>query len=327
MTILVTGAAGFIGAFVARALLERGERVIGLDNLDSYYDPALKRHRLEMLEAHGDFRFVRADIADFAGMVETLGGEREAVRVVVHLAAQAGVRHSLENPFAYARSNLLGHLAILELCRHRLPRLERLVYASSSSVYGANTEVPFAEDQRVDRPVSLYAATKRADELMSETYARLYGIPQIGLRFFTVYGPMGRPDMAYFAFADAIVEGRPIRLFNHGRMRRDFTWIEDVVAGVLAAADHRPAREDGVPHRIFNLGNHRPVELLTFVHLLERAIGREAVKEFAPMQPGDVVETCADITAARRELGFAPTTPLEEGLPRFVAWHRRWRGW
>jgi len=327
LTILVTGAAGFIGAFVARALLERGERVIGLDNLDSYYDPALKRHRLEMLEAHGDFRFVRADIADFAGMVETLGGEREAVRVVVHLAAQAGVRHSLENPFAYARSNLLGHLAILELCRHRLPRLERLVYASSSSVYGANTEVPFAEDQRVDRPVSLYAATKRADELMSETYARLYGIPQIGLRFFTVYGPMGRPDMAYFAFADAIVEGRPIRLFNHGRMRRDFTWIEDVVAGVLAAADHRPAREDGVPHRIFNLGNHRPVELLTFVHLLERAIGREAVKEFAPMQPGDVVETCADITAARRELGFAPTTPLEEGLPRFVAWHRRWRGW
>ncbi len=327
MTILVTGAAGFIGAFVARALLERGERVIGLDNLDPYYDPALKRHRLEMLEAHGDFRFVRADIADFAGMVEALGGEREAVRAVVHLAAQAGVRHSLENPFAYARSNLLGHLAILELCRHRLPRLERLVYASSSSVYGANTEVPFAEDQRVDRPVSLYAATKRADELMSETYARLHGIPQIGLRFFTVYGPMGRPDMAYFAFTDAIVEGRPIRLFNHGRMRRDFTWIEDVVAGVLAAADHRPAREDGVPHRIFNLGNHRPVELLTFVHLLERAIGREAVKEFAPMQPGDVVETCADITAARRELGFAPTTPLEEGLPRFVAWHRRWRGW
>ncbi len=327
MTILVTGAAGFIGAFVARALLERGERVIGLDSLDPYYDPALKRHRLEMLEAHGDFRFVRADVADFAGLVAALGDACADIRVVIHLAAQAGVRYSLENPFAYAHSNLLGHLAVLELCRHRLPRLERLVYASSSSVYGANTEIPFAEDQRVDRPVSLYAATKRADELMSETYARLYGLPQIGLRFFTVYGPMGRPDMAYFAFADAIVEGRPIRLFNHGRMRRDFTWIEDVVAGVLAAAEYRPARGDGVPHRIFNLGNHRPVELLTFVRLLERAIGREAVKEFAPMQPGDVVETCADITAARRELGFAPTTPLEEGLPRFVAWHRRWRGY
>ncbi len=327
MAVLVTGAAGFIGAFTARALLERGERVIGIDNLDPYYDPALKRHRLEWLGELPGFRFIQADIADLEGLVAALGDELARVRVVIHLAAQAGVRYSLENPFAYARSNLLGHLAILELCRHHLPVLERLVYASSSSVYGANREIPFAEHHRVDQPVSLYAATKRADELMSETYARLYGLPQVGLRFFTVYGPMGRPDMAYFLFADAIAAGRPIRLFNHGRMRRDFTWIEDVVAGVLAAAAYQPVREDGVPHRLFNLGNHRPVALLDFVHMLEQAIGREAVKELAPMQPGDVEETFADITAAQRELGFAPTTPLEEGLPRFIVWHRRWRGY
>jgi len=327
MTVMVTGAAGFVGHFVSRALLERGVLVLGVDDLNPYYEVALKQHRLELLGRYPHFRFVRLDVADFEALVEAVRPHAGEIHTVVHLAAQAGVRYSLENPFAYVRSNLVGHAAVLELCRHHLPRLRHLVYASSSSVYGANTKIPFAEDDRVDSPVSFYAATKRADELMSETYARLYGLPQTGLRFFTVYGPLGRPDMAYFGFADAIAAGRPVRLYNFGRMRRDFTWIDDITAGVLAAIERIPQREDGVPHRVYNLGNNRPVELRRFVQILEDAMGRKAKIEYVPMQPGEVVETCADITAARRDLGFEPTTPLEEGLPRFVAWHRSWRGW
>ncbi len=322
MAVLLTGAAGFIGMHVARALLARGERVIGVDNLNPYYDPALKEARLAELAASSGFSFHRLDIADREAMMELarrLGGE---IEIVIHLAAQAGVRYSLENPFAYVESNLVGHMVVLELCRSGLPRLRRLVYASSSSVYGANRKVPFAEGDRVDAPVSLYAATKRADELLSESYARLYGLPQIGLRFFTVYGPWGRPDMAYYSFALRILRGEPITLFNHGRMRRDFTYIDDVVAGVLAAAGHDPVRDDGIPHRIYNLGNHRPVELTTFVDLLERALGRRAERRLAPMQPGEVVETFADIEEARRDLGFAPRTRLEEGLERFARWFR-----
>lgn len=323
MAVLVTGVAGFIGMHVARALLARGEEVLGIDNLNSYYDPALKRARLAELEHHPGFRFHRLDLAEEEAVFGFARAHAREIRAVVHLAAQAGVRFSLERPMDYVRSNLVGHMVVLEVCRHHLPRLEHLVYASSSSVYGANEKVPFAVEDRVDRPVSLYAATKRADEILSQVYAHLYGIPQTGLRFFTVYGPWGRPDMAYYAFTDAIIAGRPITLFNEGRMRRDFTWIEDVVDGVLRALDRPPAAEaNRPPHRLYNLGNHEPVELLHFVALLERAIGKKAEVRFAPMQPGDVVETFADIEATTRDLGWSPKTSLEEGLPRFVAWHR-----
>lgn len=323
MAVLVTGVAGFIGMHVARALLARGEEVLGIDNLNSYYDPALKRARLAELERHPGFRFHRLDLAEEDAVVGFARAHAREIRAVVHLAAQAGVRFSLERPMDYVRSNLVGHMVVLEVCRHHLPRLEHLVYASSSSVYGANEKVPFAVEDRVDRPVSLYAATKRADEILSQVYAHLYGIPQTGLRFFTVYGPWGRPDMAYYTFTDAIIAGRPITLFNEGRMRRDFTWIEDVVDGVLRALDRPPAAEaNRPPHRLYNLGNHEPVELLHFVALLERAIGKKAEVHFAPIQPGDVVETFADIETTTRDLGWSPKTSLEEGLPRFVAWHR-----
>lgn len=323
MTVLVTGVAGFVGLHVARALLARGESVLGVDSLNTYYDPALKRARLAELERLPGFRFVRLDIADAEAMAALAREEAGAVTGVVHLAAQAGVRYSLERPFEYVRSNLEGHMVVLEICRHHLPNLRHLVYASSSSVYGANEKVPFAVEDPVDRPVSLYAATKRADEILSQAYAHLYGIPQTGLRFFTVYGPFGRPDMAYYSFTDAIVAGRPITLFNEGRMRRDFTWIDDVVEGVLAALDRPPTAEPGrPPHRLYNLGNHEPVELRRFVAVLERALGLRAQIRLAPMQPGDVVETFADIAATTRDLGWKPTTPIEEGLPRFVAWYR-----
>ncbi len=323
MTVLVTGVAGFVGLHVARALLARGETVLGVDSLNAYYDPALKRARLAELERLPGFRFVRLDIADAEAMAALAREEAGAVTGVVHLAAQAGVRYSLERPFEYVRSNLEGHMVVLETCRHHLPALRHLVYASSSSVYGANEKVPFAVEDPVDRPVSLYAATKRADEILSQAYAHLYGIPQTGLRFFTVYGPFGRPDMAYYSFTDAIVAGRPITLFNEGRMRRDFTWIGDVVEGVLAALDRPPTAEPGrPPHRLYNLGNHEPVELRRFVAVLERALGLRAQIRLAPMQPGDVVETFADIAATTRDLGWKPTTPIEEGLPRFVAWYR-----
>ncbi len=321
MTVLVTGAAGFIGFHVSRALLDRGERVIGVDNLSPYYDPALKEARLDRLRESDRFAFVRADIADGDSLNAALAGHAE-VRRVVHLAAQAGVRYSLDHPFAYAQANLLGHLTILELCR-RLPGLEHLVYASSSSVYGGNDKLPFAVEDRVDRPVSLYAATKKADELMSHAYSHLYGMPQTGLRYFTVYGPWGRPDMALFLFTKAMLAGEPIRVFNHGDMRRDFTYIDDVVAGTLAALDHPPRRDgEAPPHRLYNLGNHRSEPLLRLIELLEGELGVRAEKRLEPMQPGDVKETYADITAAQRDFGFAPATTLDQGVPRFVAWYR-----
>lgn len=321
MSVLVTGCAGFIGLHVAQALLGRGEAVLGLDNLNAYYNPALKQARLALLERHAGFRFFRLDLADQDGMAVVAREHAGEITGIVHLAAQAGVRWSLQRPMDYVRSNLEGHLVVLEIARHQLPNLRHLVYASSSSVYGANTKVPFSVTDPVDRPVSLYAATKRADELISEAYARLYKIPQTGLRFFTVYGPWGRPDMAYYSFTDALVAGRPITLFNDGLMRRDFTWIEDIVAGVLAALD-RPPPTEPAPHRVLNLGNNDPVELRRFVAVLEDALGVQADIRLAPMQPGDVVETFADIAATTEALGWRPTTPIEDGLPRFVAWHR-----
>jgi UDP-glucuronate 4-epimerase len=326
MAVLVTGSAGFIGSHVSHALLARGEQVVGVDNLNSYYDPALKRARLARLGEHEKFQFSQADIAELAAIVQAVRPEAQDLTGVVHLAAQAGVRHSLTAPFDYVQANLQGHMVILEVCRHELPALKHLVYASSSSVYGGNTKIPFAVEDRVDQPVSLYAATKRANELMSHCYSHLYRIPATGLRFFTVYGPWGRPDMAAYLFADAITKGRPITLNNRGEMRRDFTYIDDIVAGVLAALDRPPAGADGAPHRLYNLGNHRPVELRQFVAVLEQALGRRAEIRLAPLPPGDVVRTCADIAASQRDLGFEPKTPVDEGLPRFVAWYREYRG-
>jgi len=326
MMVLVTGSAGFIGYHVSAALLARGDEVLGVDNLNPYYDPTLKRARLERLQAWPGFAFEQADIADRAAMTALARRERDRIRGVVHVAAQAGVRHSLEAPFDYVQSNLVGHMVMLEICRHELPELRHLVYASSSSVYGGNTKVPFAVEDRVDQPLSLYAATKRADELMSHCYSHLYRLPATGLRFFTVYGPWGRPDMAAFLFADAIMAGLPITLNNQGDMQRDFTYIDDIVAGVLAALDRPPAGADGVPHRLYNLGNHRPVELRHFVSVLEQALGRSAEIRLAPLPPGDVVRTCADIAASQHDLGFEPKTPIEDGLPRFVAWYREYHG-
>jgi UDP-glucuronate 4-epimerase len=334
MTILVTGAAGFVGYHVSRALLAAGRTVLGVDSLNAYYDPGLKKARLAILEGESGFRFAAADIADHEAMRALVRPEAASITKVVHLAAQAGVRYSLEDPFAYVQSNLQGHMVILELCRHDLPALEHLVYASSSSVYGANRKVPFATDDRVDRPVSLYAATKRANELFGHAYSHLYGIPQTGLRFFTVYGPFGRPDMAYFLFTRAIIEDRPIMLFHEGRLERDFTYIDDVVAGVIAALDRPPEAATGAdgedaagpPHRVYNLGNREPVPLGRFVQVLEEAIGKKAVIDYAPLPPGDVLRTFADIETSRRDLGYSPKTPIEEGLPRFVDWYRDYYG-
>jgi UDP-glucuronate 4-epimerase len=326
MAIIVTGSAGFIGYHVSLALLARGDRVVGVDNLSPYYDPALKEARLARLEGHGRFTSARLDVADLEALRALARRHQSEITGVVHLAAQAGVRHSLKAPFDYVHSNLEGHMVVLEVCRHDLPQLEHLVYASSSSVYGGNTKIPFAIEDRVDRPISLYAATKRANELMSHCYAHLYGIPQTGLRFFTVYGPWGRPDMAAWLFCDAITQGRPITLNNAGDMERDFTYVDDVVAGVLAALDRPPAGDNGPPHALYNLGNHRPVPLRRFVGVLEEALGRKAEVHLAPLPPGDVVRTCADIAASTRDLGFEPKTPIEEGLPRFVAWYRDYHG-
>jgi len=322
MPVLVTGAAGFIGYHVAAALLARGDAVIGVDNLDPYYDVGLKRARLAQLEGRPGFQFAELDIA-VEGALEALAARHAGIDRIVHLAAQAGVRHSLKHPRAYVRSNLIGHVEILELARH-LDGLRHLVYASSSSVYGAGAEVPFSIDQRCDTPVSLYAATKRADELMSYSYSHLYGIKATGLRFFTVYGPWGRPDMAPMLFARAIFDGTPIRLFNDGAMQRDFTYIDDVVAGVLAALDRPP--KGNPPHRLFNLGNHRAEKLVRFIETLEQACGRTAIRELAPMQPGDVPTTFADIADSEAELGFAPRISIDEGVPRFLAWFREYYG-
>jgi len=325
MTILVTGVAGFIGYHVAEALMARGDDVIGVDNLNEYYDVALKKARLDRLETHHGFTFKRLDIADegaMAALSRGLGG----VTGVVHLAAQAGIRYSLINPQAYVRDNIGGHLNVLETCRH-MEDLRHLVYASSSSVYGTNQKQPYSEEDPVERPVSLYGASKKADELISHTYSHLYGIPATGLRFFTVYGPWGRPDMAYYAFTEAIFRGETIHVFNHGDMRRDFTYIDDAVAGVLAALDRPPESADGAaPHRVYNIGNNQPVELLRFIEMIEQAAGRKADLKMAPMQPGDVKETYADITAAGRDLGFKPTTSLTAGIPLFVRWYRDYHG-
>ncbi len=322
MTILVTGSAGFIGYHVSMALLARDELVLGVDDLNSYYDPALKRARLERLGAHAGFVFEQADVADLEAIQGLARRRRDEITGVVHLAAQAGVRHSLKAPFDYVRSNLVGQMVMLEVCRHELPALRHLVYASSSSVYGGNTKTPFAVEDRVDRPISLYAATKRADELMSHCYSHLYRIPATGLRFFTVYGSWGRPDMAAFLFADAITAGRPITLYNDGEMERDFTYVDDITAGVLAALDRPPSADGEAPHKLYNLGNHRPVPLRHFVSVLEEALEKRAEIRLAPLPPGDVVRTCADIETSRRDLGFEPRTPIEQGLPRFVAWYR-----
>ncbi|WP_315919330.1 NAD-dependent epimerase/dehydratase family protein [Mesorhizobium sp. SP-1A] len=321
MPVLVTGAAGFIGSHVCQRLLERGDEVIGVDNLNAYYDPSLKRARLARLQGKPGFSFHELDIGE-EGALERFA--RLGVARVVHLAAQAGVRYSLEAPRAYIRSNVVGHLEVLEFCRN-LPACEHLVYASSSSVYGGNTKVPFSEEDRVDRPVSLYAATKKADELISHTYAHLYGIPQTGLRFFTVYGPWGRPDMAYWLFTEAMLAGRPIRVFNNGEMWRDFTYVDDVVEAVLAVLD-RPPSGLTPPARVYNVGNNRPVRLGDFIAVLERLLGVEAVRAYEPMQPGDVERTYADLTAIKRDFGFSPRTSIEEGLKRFVDWYRGdWR--
>ena len=320
MAILVTGVAGFIGFHVSQALLARGEAVIGIDNVNDYYDVRLKEARLRRLSETKGFAFRRVDIADRPAMAD-LADAATGIDRIVHLAAQAGVRYSLKNPHAYADSNLVGHLNVLELARNA-KGLKHLVYASSSSVYGGNTKLPFAIEDKVDRPVSLYAATKEADELMSHAYTHLYGIPQTGLRFFTVYGPWGRPDMAYYDFTRAILAGETIRVFNDGDMKRDFTWIGDVVSGVVAALDRPPRANGGLPYRLYNLGNNRAEGLLDFIATIESACGVKAKIAFAPMQPGDVKETYADIAATTRDLGFRPTTPISEGIPRFVAWFR-----
>lgn len=317
MAILVTGAAGFIGSETALALTARGEKVIGVDNLNAYYAPALKRARLDRLNGVSNFRFLKVDIADHDALTTALTGIEFSS--IVHLAAQAGVRHSISNPFAYGRSNLSGHLSILELARQR--GVDHLVYASSSSVYGANEKTPFSEDDMTDAPVSFYGATKKSNELMSASYARLYGLAQTGLRFFTVYGPWGRPDMAYWIFTEKILKGEPIELFNNGEMGRDFTYIDDIVAGVISAHDTPPDPVD-CRHRIFNLGNDKPEALMSLVAHLERALGKTAEKIMAPMQPGDVTRTWADISKARALLGYAPKISLEAGIARYAAWRK-----
>ncbi len=317
--VLLTGAAGFIGFHVAQALLDKGIRVTGIDNLNDYYPVALKQDRLALLSKREGFSFHQVDIADHEAL-KAIPGANDA-GAIIHLAAQAGVRYSLDNPFAYGQSNLVGHLSILELARHS-PAKPRLVYASSSSVYGANTKAPFAEDDRVDHPVSLYAATKRANEMMSESYSALYGMEQVGLRFFTVYGPWGRPDMAYWTFTRDIIEGAPIRVFNNGQLQRDFTWIDDIAAGVVSTALEAPRSPNPALHRIYNIGNNRPIELGRFIEIVEDAVGKRAQKILEPMQPGDVHATYANIDALRRDYGFAPSTTLEDGIPRFVKWYR-----
>lgn len=331
MRVLVTGVAGFIGMNVARRLLDRGDAVVGIDSLNEYYAVKLKRDRLTLLAAlnTGRFDFVQVDFADHEALHTALEGQH--FDRIVHLGAQAGVRYSIENPRAYVQANVVGHLNLMEVARHR--RIEHLVYASSSSVYGGNTDLPFSVDDRVDHPLSLYAATKKADELMSETYAHLYRLPQTGLRFFTVYGPWGRPDMAIWIFTKAILEGRPIAVFNNGDMQRDFTFIDDIVSGVVACLDNPPP-DDGTikaggsvsPHRIYNIGNHRSEQLGHMIDLIEAACGNTAIRDLKPMQDGDVPATYADIDAIKRDLGFQPSTTIDQGVPRFVAWYRDYHG-
>jgi len=334
MTILVTGAAGFIGYHVAQRLLERGDTVVGLDNLNEYYDVSLKEARLARLADHASFRFIKLDVADRDGMTSLFASERP--QRIVHLAAQAGVRYSLENPHAYIDSNLAGFTNILEGCR--ATGVEHLVYASSSSVYGGNTRMPFSEHDNIDHPVSLYAATKKANELMAHTYSHLFRLPTTGLRFFTVYGPWGRPDMALFLFTRAILDGRPIDVFNHGNMVRDFTYIDDIVEGVVRVVDRPaeanpafdPAQPDpgtsNAPYRVFNIGNSQPTPLADYIEAIEDALGRKAERNYLPMQPGDVPATSANTDELDAWVSFKPATPVREGVRRFVEWYREYYG-
>src|SRR5712675_366036 len=329
MKILVTGAAGFIGFHVSQGLLARGDEVVGLDNLNDYYDPRLKAARLEILQRHEKFRFVKRDLIDRGG-IETLFATENFGRVV-HLAAQAGVRNSIENPHIYVTSNVTGFLHIIEGCRHH--GVEHLVYASTSSVYGANTHMPFSVDQNVDHPLTLYAATKKANELMAHSYSSLYGLPTTGLTFFTVYGPWGRPDMALFLFTKNILAGEPIDVYYEGHHQRDFTYVDDIVKGVAAAVDHVAGANphwnsdapdpssSRAPYKIYNIGNQRPVTLLRFIEVLERCLGREAIKNLMPLQPGDVPDTSADVDALARDVGYRPSTELTEGVKQFVEWY------
>lgn len=327
--ILVTGAAGFIGYHTCKQLLESGYEVVGIDNLNDYYDVSLKEARLTRLQGMQNFSFRRLDLANRAGMDELFLSQK--FDTVIHLAAQAGVRYSIQNPHAYIDSNLVGFINILEGCRHH--QVQHLTYASSSSVYGANTTLPFSIHDNVDHPLSLYAATKKANELMAHTYSNLYGLPTTGLRFFTVYGPWGRPDMALFLFTDAIIKGRPIDVFNHGQMQRDFTYIDDIVEGVIRVAA-RPAQPNPhwsgatpdpgssfAPWRVYNIGNHSPVELLHFIHTIEEKLGRKAQLNFLPLQPGDVPATCADVADLMQDVDFKPATPIEVGISRFIDWY------
>ena len=329
---LVTGAAGFIGFHVAKRLLERGDEVVGLDNVNDYYDVGLKQDRLRQLAGQQGFTFVQLDVADRAAVPALFG--QHSFETVIHLAAQAGVRYSIENPHVYVDSNLVGFVNVLEACRHH--RVRHLTYASSSSVYGANTAMPFSVHHNVDHPLSLYAATKKANELMAHTYSHLYGLPTTGLRFFTVYGPWGRPDMALFKFTRAILRGEPIEVYNHGRMQRDFTYIDDIAEGVIRVADRVPAGDPDwtgerpdpgtsrASYRIYNIGNHQPVELMDLIAELERCLGRQAEKLLLPMQPGDVPATFADVEDLVRDTGFRPATPINDGVREFVRWYREY---
>ena len=322
-TILVTGAAGFIGSAVSQALLARGDAVVGIDNLNDYYDVTLKEARLARLMANGNFAFRKLDVADRDGILK-LASDFPQVDGVIHLAAQAGVRHSLTDPYVYVTANVMGQVVMMELGR-RLKNLKHFVYASSSSVYGGNTKMPFSVDDPVEQPNSLYAATKRMDELIGYTYAHLYKIPSTGLRFFTVYGPWGRPDMAAFLFTRAIIAGEPIKVFNRGEMWRDFTFIDDIVNGVVRALDRTPASNGKAgtpPHTVYNLGNHKSEKLTDFIAAIEQALQRKATMQLEPMQPGDVASTYADIEASRRDLGFEPSTPISVGIPRFIDWYK-----
>lgn len=315
MRYLITGAAGFIGMHTAKRLLEQGEEVVGLDNLNDYYDPALKQYRLAQLTPYPRFRFVKMDLADRDGMAKLF--KTEQFTHVIHLGAQAGVRYSLENPFAYVDSNLVGTMTVLEGCRHN--SVQHLVYASSSSVYGMNARIPFSEADQVDNPVSLYAATKKANELMAHSYSRLYRVPTTGLRFFTVYGPAGRPDMAPWLFTEAIVKGEPIKVFNHGRMQRDFTYIDDIVEGIVRIQQQPP--QGNIPYSLFNIGNNQPIPLSRFIEAIESACGKRAKRIMLPMQPGDVERTYADISRLEEKVGYKPETGIEEGIAKFVAWY------
>jgi len=325
MTVLITGAAGFIGSSVAHVLLDRGETVVGVDNLNDYYDVALKQARLDRLLPKKGFSFHKVYIADQAALNAALKAAGPIHRIV-HLAAQAGVRYSLKDPHAYVSANVVGQLNILEFARHN-DAMEHLVYASSSSVYGGNTKLPFSIEDRVDTPLSLYAATKKTDELFGHAYAHLYRIPMTGLRFFTVYGPWGRPDMAAFIFTKKIIEGEPLPVFNNGEMQRDFTYIDDIVTGVVNCLDSTPEEEDGKPpQRLYNIGNNKSEQLMRLIEILEQAIGKKAIIDFQPMQPGDVTATYADIDAMSQDFGFSPATPIDVGLPKFVEWYRGFYG-